>query len=96
MKVEKGDVKSAFLQGEELDRDLYVLPPKEIGELLGLRAGQAALLRKSAYGLVQAPRAWHQAVNNRLRQQGWRQLESDPCVCGCCWEINGSRTVHTR
>ncbi|CAK0788366.1 unnamed protein product [Prorocentrum cordatum] len=80
MRVAKGDVKSAFLQGEELDRDLFVRPTGDIAEFLGLRPGQVAILKKSAYGLVQAPRAWHQAVNKKLQELGWRQLESDPCV----------------
>ncbi|CAK0903294.1 unnamed protein product [Prorocentrum cordatum] len=80
MRVAGGDVKSAFLQGEELDRELFVKPTGEIVEMLGLRSGQAAILKKSAYGLVQAPRAWHQAMNRKLKELGWRQLESDPCV----------------
>ncbi|CAK0818505.1 unnamed protein product, partial [Prorocentrum cordatum] len=89
MWVAKGDVKSAFLQGEELDRDLFVKPTGEIAEMLGLRSGQAAILKKSAYGLVQAPRAWHQAVNRKLKDLGWRQLESDPCV----WVLTSPSTA---
>eukprot|EP00969_Alexandrium_andersonii_P087106 3842712-Alexandrium_andersonii.AAC.1 len=78
--LEKGDVKSAFLQGEELARELYVQPTEEMGKLLGLLPGQLARLRKAACGLVQAPRAWHQAVSACLRELGWRQLETDPCA----------------
>eukprot|EP00959_Pyramimonas_sp_CCMP1952_P472605 9500312-Pyramimonas_sp.AAC.1 len=89
MWVAKGDVKSAFLQGEELDRDLFVKPTGEIAEMLGLRSGQAAILKKSAYGLVQAPRAWHQAVNRKLKDLGWRQLESDPCA----WVLTSPSTA---
>ncbi|CAK0808853.1 unnamed protein product, partial [Prorocentrum cordatum] len=89
MRMAKGDVKSAFLQGEELDRDLFVKPTGEIAEMLGLRSGQAAILTKSAYGLVQAPRAWHQAVNRKLKELGWRQLESDPCV----WVLTSPSTA---
>ncbi|CAK0872026.1 unnamed protein product [Prorocentrum cordatum] len=89
MRVAKGDVKSAFLQGEELDQDLLVKPTGEIAEMLGLRSGQAAILKKSACGLAQAPRAWHQAVNRKLKELGWRQLESDPCV----WILTGPQTA---
>ncbi|CAK0802961.1 unnamed protein product [Prorocentrum cordatum] len=72
MRVAKGD-------GEELDRDLFVKPTGDIAEYLGLRPGQVAILKKSAYGLVQAPRAWHKAVNKTLQELGWTQLEADPC-----------------
>ena len=29
---------------------------------------------------MQTPRARHEAVNKKLIEKGWRQLESDPCV----------------
>ena len=55
MKLEKGDVTAAFLQGTAIERDLFVVPVEELAEALGIEPGQAARLTKEAYGLVAAP-----------------------------------------
>ena len=55
MKLEKGDVTAAFLQGTAIERDLFVVPVEELAEALGIEPGQAARLTKETYGLVAAP-----------------------------------------
>ncbi|CAK0848912.1 unnamed protein product [Prorocentrum cordatum] len=67
MRVAKGDVKSAFLQGEELDRDLFVKPTGEIAEMLGLRSGQV----------------WQQARRQVMEAFRWTEWEYDTFTqCG--------------
>ena len=51
-KIEKGDVKAAFLQGQQLKRVLFVSPTEEICDLLGIPHGGLARLCKTVYGLV--------------------------------------------
>ena len=50
-KLKSLDVTSAFLQGEKLDRDVYVIPPLE-----ARKPGILWKLQKSAYGLYDASR----------------------------------------
>ena len=51
--IECIDVTSAFLQGEELDRSLFVIPPKEVN-----MPGFLWRMKKAAYGLNDASRRW--------------------------------------
>ena len=37
-------------------------------------------LNKSLYGLKQSPRCWNVALDTYLREIGFIQLESDPCI----------------
>ena len=55
------DIKTAFLQGNEIDRDLYLRPPSEFAE-----PGYIWKLRKCVYGLVDASRAWYLRVREAL------------------------------
>ena len=79
-KIEKGDISGAFLQGDLLD-ELWCRPLKEITDHLGIAEGTPMLMRRAAYGLVQAPLHWHQSINKYLTQQGYKQLTLEPC----CW-----------
>ena len=47
------DIKSAFLQGFEIDRDIFMRPPTDAEE-----SGVLWKLRRCPYGLSDAPRAW--------------------------------------
>ena len=49
-----GDIKSAFLQGMSLDRQVYVVPPMEANE-----PGKLWLLEKGAYGLLDGSRLFY-------------------------------------
>ena len=74
--VESLDAKSAFLQGEELSRLVYVRPPIEYSQ----GKSQIWKLRKSLYGLGDAPRSWYKRVDEVLTQLGMERLELDPAV----------------
>ena len=49
--VKSGDIKSAYLQGELMDREVFVKPPKEANV-----KGKLWLLLKGAYGIVDGGR----------------------------------------
>jgi hypothetical protein len=63
------DVKSAFLNGY-LDEDVYMSLPREYS----LANGTACKLKRSIYGLRQAPRAWNQRLTDDLKHSGFKPL----------------------
>ena len=73
--IESTDVKSAFLQGEELDREVLVEPPPEANH-----QGKLWLLQKPLYGLNDAPRRWFLCVCKALIEKGCVQSKLDPSL----------------
>ena len=73
--VESIDVTSAFLQGEPLDRDIFVVPPKEANI-----PGMLWHMKKAAYGLSDASRRWWIKVIEFLIKLGGRTLVGDECM----------------
>ena len=65
------DVQSAFLQGEEVEGDIYLRPPKE------LRTSKIWKLRKHVYGLKQASRKWYIKISNELKNLGVKMCQMD-------------------
>ena len=59
-KIHSMDVKGAFLQGKELDRQVLIRPPREAA------TSKLWLLRKCAYGLADAPRRWYLRIREEL------------------------------
>ena len=69
------DVTCAFLQGAELTRDVFVLPPRERRV-----PGTLWKLLKPVYGLVDAPRGWYLALDERLRNVGFTKSDLDEAM----------------
>ena len=69
------DVTCAFLQGAKLERDVFVLPPRE-------RRVPGILWRllKPVYGLVDAPRGWYLALDEKLIKSGCTKCNLDPAM----------------
>ena len=80
-RLTKGDVSGAFLQGADLEEDLWCRPLPEICKAIGVEADTPMLLKKAAYGLVQAPLHWYQSICTYLTSIGYRRLITEPC----CW-----------
>lgn len=59
------DVRSAFLQGFEMDRQVYMRPPVGVEE-----KGYLWRLKRCPYGLKDAPRAWFRRVKCELDKLG--------------------------
>ena len=74
-KIYSLDVKAAFLQGNTIEREVFLKPPKEF-----LRAGYVWKLRKVVYGLADASRSWYLKVKEVLTQLGMQVSKFDPAV----------------
>lgn len=79
-RIQKGDVSAAFLQGDHLEEDMWVIPTKEICHALGVPEGTITKLQRAAYGLVEAPLWWYKSVSKFLESLGYVRLKSEPCV----------------
>ena len=66
------DIKSAFLQGKSLERDIFVVPPKEANTINKLWK-----LKKGIYGLNDAARMWYFAVSEELTQLSCHRSSTD-------------------
>lgn len=65
------DVKTAFLQGKQLDRTVIVKPPKEAD------TNKLWILNKCVYGLADAPRYWYLKIKEELCKLGGRVSKYD-------------------
>ena len=63
-KLNPTDIKTAFLQGEEIDRKVFGMPPKEA------ETNNVWLLKKCVYGLGDASRKWCNTVKSFLLSTG--------------------------
>ena len=66
------DVKSAFLQGNMIKREVYVKPPKDIRE-----NGCVWKLKRCLYGLSDAPREWYDKLSKKLIEFGGKISKFD-------------------
>ena len=69
------DISSAFLQGNELLRDVFVRPPPDL-----VSADQLWKLRRCLYGLNDAPRAWYDRVKSELLHSGGTKSRFDEAL----------------
>ena len=74
--VKTTDIRSAFLQGKELDRDVYMRPPKES------KAPKHVIwkLKHGLYGLKDGARQFYESVKEELINLGFIQCKLDPAV----------------
>ena len=74
-KIKTSDVACAFLQGVGIKREVFVLPPKE-----KRIPGVVWRLLKPVYGLVDAPRGWHLALDKEIIEAGCEKCQLDPAM----------------
>lgn len=81
----KGDVKSAFLEGEasQDSREVFAWPVKELAAAMGVGSHQPVKINKACYGLVNAPAEWHKSVVSAMKQAGFTVMDTEPC----CWKL---------
>ena len=78
-----GDVTCAFLQGKEYDdaKQVYIKLPQMVIDLKSNPLNKKFVkLRKSLYGLVDAPSEWQNALFEHLLGHGLQQCDSDPAL----------------
>lgn len=74
--IRSTDIKSAFLQGKLLDRDVFLKPPKEAG----LEKGLLWKLKHCLYGLNDAARQFYLSVSECLLGAGCIKSKLDPAL----------------
>uniref|UniRef100_A0A1X7TZ32 Reverse transcriptase Ty1/copia-type domain-containing protein n=1 Tax=Amphimedon queenslandica TaxID=400682 RepID=A0A1X7TZ32_AMPQE len=70
------DVTAAFLNGK-LD-EVYMKQPE--GFVIQGKEELVCKLKHSIYGLKQSPRCWNAVLDQQLREMGFSQSTSDPCI----------------
>ena len=68
-------MRSAFLQSDTLDRDVFVEPPPE-----RRKDGFIWKLRKPCYGLDDASRKWFISLKSTLFELGMKQSQRESCL----------------
>ena len=66
------DIKRAFLQGNDIDRQVFIRPPDEAC------TDKIWHLKKCVYGLADAPRKWYLTLKEKLVEFGCTVSEYDP------------------
>ncbi|CAC5415686.1 unnamed protein product [Mytilus coruscus] len=89
------DIKSAFLQGKILDRDVFLKPPPESNS----KKGKIWRLKHCLYGLEDGARQFYLSVREELLSLGYNQCSLDPAVFVkhtdqrlsgiICWHVDG-------
>ena len=74
---EQLDVKKTFLHGD-LKEEIYMQQPQGY-EVKG-KENLVCRLKKSLYGLMQAPRQWYLNFDRFMIEQGYSRCHSDHCV----------------
>ena len=64
------DIKTAFLQGKQINRTVYIRPPKEA------QTKMIWCLRKCIYGLADAPRQWYLRVREEFMKLGCKAKQA--------------------
>ena len=71
-KVKSGDIKSAFLQGSKLEREIFVKPPPEANS-----EGKLWQLLQGAYGILDGGRLFYLKLAEKLQELGLHKVHSD-------------------
>ena len=69
--IKTTDIKSAFLQGKEIRRDVYIKPPKESGVAKGI----IWKLKHGLYGLKDGARQFYLSVKDELLKLGCKMCD---------------------
>ena len=74
--VKTTDIKSAFLQGKQMDREVFLMPPREAK----VSDGKIWKLRHCLYGLNDAARHFYQSVTETMKNLGCQISSVDPAL----------------
>ena len=77
LKLHQVDVTTAFLNGN-LEEEVHMTQPK--GFVTKGEENRICKLKKSIYGLKQSPRCWNTVFDSHLKEMGFTQSTSDPCI----------------
>ena len=91
-----GDIKTAFLSGDEDIRNIFISPPDGVRQMLNFDHETVLRLREAVYGLVNAPKKWWDRLKTWLIKHGFTVCALDPCafVLQKSGKIHGVLGVH--
>ena len=75
-----GDIKTAFLSGDEDIRNIFISPPDDVRHMLNLDHETVLRLRKAVCRLVNAPKKWWDRLKTSLIEHGFTSCALDPCA----------------
>ena len=75
-----GEIKTAFLSGDEHVRNIFIAPPDDVRQMINVDHETVLRLRKAVYGLVNAPKKWWDILKKSLIQHGFTSCALDRCV----------------
>ena len=75
-----GDIKTAFLSGDEDVRNIFIAPPDDVRQMLNVDHETVLRLRQAVCGLVNAPKKWWDRLKKSLIQHGFTSCALDPCA----------------
>ena len=81
-KVQVGDIKTAFLNGDQTEesRNIGADPPEEVRKMLNMKPWELFRVLKAVYGLLHAPKVWYDKLAEVLTKLGWVKSHLEPCV----------------
>ena len=85
-----GDVRAAFLSGATFDREIIVKLPSDCSAMLGTKGPTYMKMKKSAFGLCDAPLLWWTEADRRLRKLNLKRHRLCKCTYMC---YNSSQVV---
>ena len=67
-KAQVGDIKTAFLNGDDTERarNIGADPPEEVRAMLGMKPWEVFRILKAVYGLLHAPKVWNDKLASVL------------------------------
>ena len=74
--VQCADITRAFLQTEDLDREVYVIPPPEAQ----IPNNKVWKLKRAVYGLIDASRGFFLNHSDKHKKFGFEALRMDPAT----------------
>ena len=70
--IKSCDIKSAYLQGQDLDRDVLVKPPAEYN-----KSNKIWRLKKASYGILDGGRLFYLKMEEELKKLGLHKVHAD-------------------
>ncbi|CAK0911609.1 unnamed protein product [Prorocentrum cordatum] len=87
-KLIKGDVTSAFLQANQLEKGLFIEPDPVLRRAFDVKEGEVLKVMKPGYGIGEAPRHWWETVKVDFAELGLQACELEPCL----WRVRFPKT----
>ena len=75
-----GNIKTAFLSGDEDARNIFISPPDDARQMHNVDHETVLRLRKAVYGLVNAPKKLWDRLKNSPIEHGLTSCALDPCA----------------